>query len=313
MLKNKKLIYKLVLNSKFLKVIYRNKAVSTDDINPFFIIGSGRSGNTLLRRVLNSNDELFIPPETYVLGEIIRQYYKYPLIRWNNLVNSSLSIFERHPEFETFELHSLDPLKVDLRKTCKSKRSLARIINSFYEYYKFEHDLTASRWGDKTPLNVFVLKELLTVFPKSQYIHIIRDPLDSVNSYVKSGIYSDVESATNRWVSAVELSCAFGRRNPGRYMDVLYSDLVSNSEKVILGVCSFLGIEFQEKMLKRTSRNMGDVEVRKHHYGVMEPINKGSLGRGAKELSISEKECIFKRLALSKEPVISDFLSNYLD
>jgi len=262
---------------------------------------------------LNNNDDLYIPPETYVLGQIIRQYYRYPLMSWDDLVNSSLSMLERHPEFETFELSSLDRLKENLRRKSKNQRSLASIINSFYEYYKFEHHLTGSRWGDKTPLNVFSLEELLTVFPSSQYIHIIRDPLDSVCSYVKSGIYSNVESATNRWVKAVEISCAFGRSNPEQYKEVFYSDLVSNSEKVTIEVCDFLGIKYQEKMLKETYENMGDVERRKHHSGVMKPINKESLGRGGKELSVREKEYIFKRLTLSKEPVISDFLSHYLN
>lgn len=311
MLRIKTLTYKFILHSNFLKFLYRNEVVSTDGVNPFFIIGSGRSGNTLLRRILNNNEDLYIPPETYVLGQIIRQYYRHPLMRWEDLVNSSLEIFERHPEFETFELSSLGRLKVDLRKKVKSKRNLADIINSFYEYYKLEHNLTAGRWGDKTPLNVFALNELLIVFPKSQYIHIIRDPLDAVSSYIKSEIYSDVVSATNRWVRAVELSCAFGRNNPDQYMEVFYSDLVSNPKKTTVEVCDFLGVGFQEEMLKETSKNMGDVKMRKHHYGVMMPINKDSLGRGMKELSIRERDYVFKRLALSTEPVITALLSHY--
>ena len=38
---------------------------------PFFIVGSGRSGNTLMRRVLQTSPELHIPPETFVLGDCI--------------------------------------------------------------------------------------------------------------------------------------------------------------------------------------------------------------------------------------------------
>ena len=32
---------------------------------PFFIIGSGRSGNTLLRSILSGNSDISIPPESY--------------------------------------------------------------------------------------------------------------------------------------------------------------------------------------------------------------------------------------------------------
>ena len=41
----------------------------------FFIIGSGRNGSTLLGGMLNTNNNVFIPPEQYVLG--------YSLLKWN--------------------------------------------------------------------------------------------------------------------------------------------------------------------------------------------------------------------------------------
>ena len=43
---------------------------STVRYMPFFIIGSGRSGNTLLRTILETHPEVHIPPETYVIGKV---------------------------------------------------------------------------------------------------------------------------------------------------------------------------------------------------------------------------------------------------
>ena len=40
----------------------------SEDIHPFFIIGPDRSGNTLMRRVLEAHEDVHIPPESYVLG-----------------------------------------------------------------------------------------------------------------------------------------------------------------------------------------------------------------------------------------------------
>ena len=57
--------------------------------DPFFIIGSGRNGSTLLGGMLNTNAAVFLPPEQYILG--------YSLLKWNlkrhkNWANISLSL-----------------------------------------------------------------------------------------------------------------------------------------------------------------------------------------------------------------------------
>ena len=44
---------------------------------PFFIIGSPRSGNTLLRRLLTAHSQLHVPPETVVLRECILRFRHY--------------------------------------------------------------------------------------------------------------------------------------------------------------------------------------------------------------------------------------------
>jgi len=55
-------------------------------INPFFIIGSGRSGNTLLRRVLFNHSKLHIPPETLVLGHVIKLFNIHRNMAWKDIV-----------------------------------------------------------------------------------------------------------------------------------------------------------------------------------------------------------------------------------
>lgn len=62
------------LYKKISKNIYWNSIPlnNNEDYKPFFIIGSGRSGNTLLRRILTKKNGIVIPPETYVLGKVIR-------------------------------------------------------------------------------------------------------------------------------------------------------------------------------------------------------------------------------------------------
>src|SRR4051794_12157542 len=44
------------------------------DNAPFFIIGAGRSGTTLLRLILTGHSRLQIPPETWFLEELVTRF-----------------------------------------------------------------------------------------------------------------------------------------------------------------------------------------------------------------------------------------------
>ena len=96
----------------------------THRARPFFIIGSGRSGNTLLRRILQASPELHIPPESYVLGPVIKAFRRHRKARWNDLVTLVAGAFELHPEFGAFGIH-LRELMPHLRSAAKSERNLA--------------------------------------------------------------------------------------------------------------------------------------------------------------------------------------------
>ena len=48
--------------------------VNESDNAPFFIVGSGRSGSTLLRLILASHSRICIPPETWFLVPLLDKY-----------------------------------------------------------------------------------------------------------------------------------------------------------------------------------------------------------------------------------------------
>ncbi|MEO7677469.1 MAG: sulfotransferase, partial [Verrucomicrobiota bacterium] len=149
---------------------------------PFFIVGSGRSGNTLLRRLLQASPEVHIPPETYVLGKVIRAFRKYRwILPWEQLINLTLAIFEFYPEFDKFEV-SLRPLAQRLQDAPPGSRSLALMLDALYRFHGEQTGKTFSVWGDKTPNNSYALDRIVSVFPRAQFIHILRDGGDVVPS-----------------------------------------------------------------------------------------------------------------------------------
>src|SRR5699024_1301675 len=113
-----------------------------------FIIGSGRSGNTLLRRLLMERANIYIPPETYVLGRVINQFRQLRFMAWRDLVRNSLSLLDYHAEFETFSIDSLRGLSLELNDLPKAERSLAVVLNRFYLYCARANGRAPVVWGD---------------------------------------------------------------------------------------------------------------------------------------------------------------------
>ena len=261
---------------------------------PFFIIGSGRSGNTLLRRILNNHSSLYIPSETYVLGSAIKVYRQTAHMKWNYIVSLVYSLFQFHPEVKAFQVDTLFKLVENVKTAPREKRSLAYLINSFYQWHAKEIGVGYDRWGDKTPINVFALERIYHVFPDAQFIHIIRDGCDVVASYLVSGIYSELDAAAWRWRTSVNLSRRFGKNHPRAYLEIRYEDLVTNTRNTVETVCKFLGVKFEENMLlcKDNLPVNDDMRIRAHLQDVLKPITLVNIGKGHKQLTKEQKELL---------------------
>lgn len=85
--------------------------------NPFFIIGSGRSGNTLLRRIIVQSPGIHIPPETYVLLSLVKLFRQNNHLLWRQIVNLMLANIEYNSEFDTFLLKNIRKLATELYET----------------------------------------------------------------------------------------------------------------------------------------------------------------------------------------------------
>lgn len=262
-----------------------NLRARDDKSEPFFIIGSGRSGNTLLRRILTSHKELHIPPETYVLKKVTRNFRRSRALDWCDLVYLTFSQFEFHPAFDTFQM-DLKPLIKTLVNAPKEQKNLAHLLDSFYRYHASLNGKFPLKWGDKTPLNTFGLDEIDSVFPRAKYIHIVRDGYDVIASYVKSGIYQDSVSAAYRWRNSTIRAGNFGKKRPTRFMEVKYEDLVRYPENTVTDICVFLGLTFYQNILEPSDspQSLGDITRRRHHQNVNAPISTASIGKGRIEI-----------------------------
>ena len=234
---------------------------------PLFIIGAPRSGNTLTRRVLMASGQIYIPPETYVFGEILARWPKWHGLTWRERVWLACAFIDRHPHLEDLEIESLSPFAEALEGAPKEARTIHSFYNEFYAFMAREHGFTTARWGDKTPWNTVYLKEIVKAYPDAYYLYLKRDGLDVVASQVKADMRNIRDS---------------GQRAP---LTVAYEDLVSQPEAIFRQIFDWADMDFELEHLTRVPEKLADVGRHAHHAAVTRPITPDSIGRGRASLT----------------------------
>jgi len=264
-----------------------------ESIRPFFIIGSGRSGNTLLRRLILSRSLTYVPPETYVLGDVIRSFRRNRRLSWEDVVCLTLGHFEYCPEFKEFGIESLREFSTRAVNIAPEKRSLALLLDELYRYFGERSGVEFVCWGDKTPYNTFSLDHIAAVFPQAKFIYMQRDGCDVVPSYVHAGLYANVEEAARRWVVSNRLALKFQKRNPDKVMAVKYEEMVSRSEEMSENVVRFLDLPARpETDESELIKKMGDVHSIEHLKRVAMPVDSSSIGKGRRQLTAEQRDSL---------------------
>jgi protein-tyrosine sulfotransferase len=263
---------------------------------PFFIIGSGRSGNTLLRSMLTQGNGVVIPPESYVIGSVIRKYQiltHYKNFSWNEICAVVIACFNEHPEFKWWYIDTKQ-IYERLINIDDSNKNLAFLLEQFYLEYANQNNIELKIWGDKTPLNSFHLKKIYQTFPNAKFIHIIRDGRDVASSYRKSGLYDSLEQGCNRWNDSIKYIHKFSRKlKQDQMYEVKYEDLVNNTEGILQKISKFLNITYSKHMINRTnSKKLGDVEGLNHHAKVHSKISSSSIGKWKINLTLDEQKAV---------------------
>ena len=283
-------IYDFIRNN----VPKKNTCIIDKNINkPFiFIVGSGRSGNTLLRRLLMEHFILYIPPETYVLPKIARLTLAYKWLNWESIVDLTLATFEYHDEFETFNIESVREFACQAKKWPRDKQYINHLIIDFYHWLGTKNNVESMVVGDKTPLNIMHLRKINTILPGANYIFLKRDGVDVCFSYLNSGIYSNIQDAAWRWTKS--LACWKDFKScleSDQYIEIKYEDILANID----GVLSDIEKKFllpKRKTKINVSNSLGDVNVRFHHKNVNSELNTDMIGKGRRLIKPEEAAII---------------------
>lgn len=246
---------------------------------PVFIVGSGRSGNTLLRRLMMATGEVYIPPETYVLGDIITSWPRLFLLDWQHKVWLFCAHFERHPHFPTFGLPNLNDFAAEALALGRERRTLRHLFDLFYRHLAGVNGFGAARWGDKTPFNSFCLREIGRTFPDAQFVYLSRNGLDVTASYLKAGLQDSAERSATRWARSTKQCERMLARHPDRMRKLRYEEIVRDPDRTLEPLFEWLSLPYAPDLLERDPGKMGDVEIHGHHARTKMPISAASIGK----------------------------------
>ena len=259
---------------------------TSGETNAVFIVGSGRSGTTLLRRLLMENGDIYIPPETYVLGPTLQGARKLLRCEWEDLVSYVAGRFEYEPEFYHFQIDSLRKFALEQRSAGTDRRSVESLLDDLYRHFGREEGCDRYFWGDKTPYNTFFLSEIATVFPDAKFIGMQRNGCDVVVSYVKAGIYEDYEAAANRWIKSNLLLERFRKKNAHQLMLLRYEDLIAEPDMQLDKVFAFTGIP-RTRVSEESNApqaTLHDAHTLPHLQKSLAPVDAKNSGKGVRIL-----------------------------
>jgi hypothetical protein len=105
-----------------------------------------------------------------------------------------------------------------------------------------------SIWCEKTPMYVHHMTTLASAFPRSSFVHVVRDGRNCAASFHRRWLFHPVRTA-HRWKKAVRTGRSTGALLGSRYFEVRYEQLTSSPEPTLRDLCRFLGIPFEPQIL----------------------------------------------------------------
>lgn len=250
---------------------------------PIFIVGTPRSGTSVLSALLNNHSQIFCGGELH--------YYDY----YDRLLEAGgdgISIFDLYKRFSQFDdQYRIDQLSQEDKRGLKldSRRSL---LQSFMEVQMPNKSL--KYWGNSTPRDLFNVPTILKDFPTAKIVVCSRRCDDFMASYKnrhKQTYSSNVERLRDvyhplttaiLWFLSMRRTQLLLQRYPGNVRRLYYEDLVSSTDLSLRAICEWLRIDYEPKMIETNYSNSSYTHESRGIYA-------SSIGRGAQALNASEK------------------------
>lgn len=229
---------------------------------PIFVIGSPRSGTTLVRLILDSHPNISCGEETHFLrdlGSVVGR-------NWDLVATYGLS-----------------------------RKWWIEHLRGLYD--TFQAEVLArngkARWAEKDPTYTLHLPFIEELFPEALYVHLLRDGHDVVASFRdRWGYKSAARAARTEWARYVDAARELGQRLPeDRFLELRYEELVTEPQVQGRRLFAFLDepwdpsvLEFDPREHSATDRYQWFSAQRREAGGDDATIYRSRVGTGGASL-----------------------------
>ena len=229
-----------------------------------FVVGSSRSGTTMMGRILGNHSDIFTFKELHFFGTI-----------WTNNSNQDLNRQEQIDLLSRLLCIQEDGLFNQQNISVFNEKAIALLAHknicnplSIYELFlsAISNENKSTISCEQTPKNMYYLNEILAFFPQAKVINMVRDQRDVLLSQknkwkrrflgaskiplseaIRSYINYHPILTSKVWNSSLEYTAKYFDNE--RVKIVKFEELLAKSESVVKDICNFLAIEFHPQML----------------------------------------------------------------
>jgi Sulfotransferase family len=247
-----------------------DRAEMEDRMNrPIFVVGSPRSGTSILTWCLGQHPNIIPLEESDWLGDLavnLALYYQTGTSRGDYTLLSSRGV-EKSEFFSVFG-ETVNDLILRHRVDFDKKRWRRAAGPSIPEDHFVSTFSEKNRWVDGTPEYSFYICGLRKLFPEALFIHIFRDVTSVVRSMlhfhqISGGILvTNVQEAYSYWLRTVT-NCLLAERayGPQVVFRLRHSDLVETPEAALRAVFSFVGEPYAPACLTPLAQRINSSHV----------------------------------------------------
>jgi len=289
------------------------KSVEMIQDSSVFLCGYMKSGTTLLLALLDGHDELNVMPgDSFIVNKFSREAERMNDISWqawrNNwfkrminptgqkpfwILGTDLMLYSKFLQFMDYWYEHLPSTH---------RRPILAVVFSFF-CANPHRPLHPKLWVEKTPGNEFRTEDILTLFPDSKFIHIVRDPRENLASIKRLYTSRSWKWDYREMTKTLSRSCNMANLNlkqlsKSRYLVIRYEDLIANTNAVMHDIASFLDISWNDCLLKPTVNS----QPAKANTMYKERQVTGRVRRSAQDKWREELNDIEKRAVLSILP-----------
>lgn len=263
------------------------------------VAGCPRSGTYLLSSLLNKHFNIVFPLETHIIYLLRNRIHLWgDLNIYENRKNLLADIYsfleiwlKRGMKLDEKALpYSLLSTKKMSENILNNGATFESLIHNLYSEYAKIHQ--AEYYGEKSvPFWHIPLEELQQQIPNLKVIHIIRDGRDVYLSWQKTWFGSScLYEAAKIWAEHLNLKRNWGEKNPEKYLELKYEDLLTRTDSEIERISKFLKINKTSTSNISHSDGIANLAAGKGHHDLLsEGVVTSNFNKWKKSMAPSDR------------------------